>query len=119
MKVCYGKIVDRLTSEVFVNDIEYLGTWDTGAMLCVMDDNKAKEMNLIPTEKVDCATPNGVFETNMYEIDLKIGDLFFKNIQVLGGNMDKEFLIGMNVINKGKMIVENEKETILSFEMYN
>ncbi|GMO65927.1 MAG: hypothetical protein Ta2D_12170 [Rickettsiales bacterium] len=119
MKVCYGKIVDKLTSEVFANDIKYLGTWDTGAMLCVMDNKKAEEINLIPSKKVDCATPMGVFKTKIYKIDLKIGDLSFENIEVLGGNMTDDFLIGMNVINKGKMTIENEKETILSFELYN
>ncbi|GMO56952.1 MAG: hypothetical protein Ta2D_02350 [Rickettsiales bacterium] len=117
MKVSYGKIVDKLTNEVFVNDIKSLGTWDTGAMLCVMDNKKAEEMNLKIIQEVFCNTPNGTFETKMYEIDLRIGDLFFQKIEVLGGNMRDDFLIGMNVINKGELNIKNEKETILSFEI--
>ncbi|GMO56947.1 MAG: hypothetical protein Ta2D_02330 [Rickettsiales bacterium] len=61
----------------------------------------------------------GIYKTDIYRIDLKIGDLSFENIEVLGGNMTDDFLIGMSIINKGKMTIENEKETILSFEMYN
>ncbi|GMO59218.1 MAG: hypothetical protein Ta2D_04930 [Rickettsiales bacterium] len=117
MRISYGKIVDTLPIEVFVNGNKNEAIWDTGANLCVIHNEVAKKLKLEPFRSVKCSTPMGIYETKIYKIDLKIDNLLFENIEVLGGNMTDDFLIGMSIINKGELNIKNQGETILSFEV--
>lgn len=126
--------VNVLTSEVFVSqafdpertpihpqETEFKGIWDTGASASVITARVVKELNLVPTGRVDVYTANGPANVNTYLVNIKIPPkVNFIGLRVTEGIIsgDVDLLIGMDIIGQGDLAVTNhDGKTYMSFRV--
>lgn len=130
-------IVDNILTATFESDARRLITpitvsdskgsqyhayavWDTGAMNSCISENLASGMKLERVDVTTLVTTAGAKETACGIVDVKISDdILFKNIKVTFTDMSRhkaDFIIGMDIISRGKLEVYPENgEIILKF----
>ena len=128
LRVEYDEVVQRISTELDVsecNDSENLrrikkAVWDTGSTTSCIADRLAGECGLRPVDTGIIITATGQAEVPIYMLDLHLSrDITIRNVKVFGSpmmNRDVEFLIGMDVISKGRFTVDSiEGKTTVSF----
>lgn len=126
---CFDGITDILVCKVAVemvlnvkSEVRYLmGFWDTGSSNSAISIKVAKEMGLSickSNNRVTSITGNKYF--NSYNINVYLNNqMCFENIEALGTDMkgvDYEFVIGMDIIQQGNLIVKNNRGTTIKFK---
>ena len=120
----YPGIVDSLKTTVTIenNDqkMDVVALWDTGANCCAISENVAKTLSLIKSGETTIHTPAGAKRVNTYLID-KIhlpNHVTVPDVRVMDSDIGAQgidFLIGMNIISLGDLLVSNNGHTIFSF----
>lgn len=125
----YEGMASRLISPVAVGDIREKNVvsgvnalWDTGAVTSGISRALASKLNLWEIARKTCIMPGGQLETPVYRINLVLwGNMEFKDIEVTEyplENHDCDLLIGMDIISKGKLVVDSTGgRTTVSFTM--
>lgn len=126
---CYDGITNVLVCEVKVEVLlggrsverKLKGFWDTGSSNSAISIKVAKEMGLPICKfnnRVTSITGNKNF--NSYNINVYLNNqMCFENIEAFGTDMkgvDYEFVIGMDIIQQGNLIIKNNKYTTIRFE---
>lgn len=130
LRIEYDEVVQRISTELDIsecNDSENLhrikkAVWDTGATTSSISNRLAEHFGLRPVDVGIIVTATGQVEVPIYMLDLHLTkDIILKNIKVFGSpmeNRDVDFLVGMDVISKGKFIVDSTGGgTSVSFTM--
>lgn len=96
--------------------------WDTGAVVSCISDKIARRENMKPVDSGVLATLTGQKEIVYYFLDIWLSkDILIPNVKVAGISMvgrDSDFVIGMDIISRGNLIVKNNNgKTELRFEM--
>ncbi len=129
MQTEYEEVVDRPLTPVAVYAVHRskvslgnLALWDTGSRTSCISKKLAKQLQLQCVGTRTCITPAGNFEAPTYYIDIQIADeLRFENVLVTEyplENHDCDVLIGMDIISRGRLVVDTVNgKTTLSFSM--
>ena len=130
LQIEYDEVVQRISTELDVsecNDSENLrrvkkAVWDTGATTSCIADRLAKKYGLRPVDTGVLSTATGRAEAPIYMLDLHLlKDISIRNVRIFGSpmtNRDVDFLIGMDIISKGRFIVDSTGgKTTVSFIM--
>ena len=94
--------------------------WDTGATGTLISSRVVDDLNLVPIRPVTIETANGETDSEVYLIELWLGNGFIlTGVPVVRGELkDIDVLIGMDVISLGDFAVTNkDDETWMSFSM--
>ena len=90
--------------------------WDTGTVVSCISDEIARRENMKPVDSGVLATLTGQKEIVYYFLDIWLS----KDVKVAGISMagrDSDFVIGMDIISRGNLIVKNNNgKTELRFE---
>ena len=88
---------------------EWKALWDTGASRSVISSNVVRALHLKSVTKMKAYTPSSSYEPYGYYIDLYLpNDLKIENLLVMEGEPYRcDILIGMDVITKGDLMVNN------------
>lgn len=126
---CFDGITNVLVCEVAVEMLlngksvvrNLKGFWDTGSNNSAISIKVAKEMGLPICKSNNRATSiTGNKNFNSYNINVYLNNqMCFENIEAFGTDMkgmDYEFVIGMDIIQQGNLIVKNNKSTTVKFE---
>lgn len=127
----YDNIVNRLKTEIDVcpcnNRKQILrvknAVWDTGAVISAISNEYIEKMHLNPINNGVVITSTGQSDCCYYLIDVYLtsGDCI-KAVKVMGlpfKNHDADFIIGMDIISKGNLIIKNENgKTKIDFECF-
>lgn len=129
METEYDTRVDRLKSPANVYgpyrnkaSIGVKAVWDTGSRTSCISRRLAKELDLQETGRMTVITPSGTIEMPVHRIDLVLWeDLSFNDLAVVEyplENHDCDILIGMDVISRGRLIVDSrEGKTRITFSL--
>lgn len=95
--------------------------WDTGSAISCISERLAKKMNLKPDDIGIGITASGQKEVPYYRLDVYLSDkIVFKDLKVICfplQNHDVDFLIGMDIISQGNLIISNENnKTCVRFD---
>ena len=95
--------------------------WDTGATTSCISEPIARKMGLLPIEKGVGVSTTGQTDISYYLVDVSISPTVrVPNLKVGGfpmENHDGDFIVGMDIISKGKLCVESKGgATGFSFE---
>ena len=127
----YKNIVQRLTTEIDISacnnkEINYRlrAIWDTGSMISGISEEYVEKMKLSPIDTGTVVTPTGQKECLYYLVDIRLpNDVIIKGIKIMSIPLkrhDCDFLIGMDIISKGNLSINNENgRTIIKFELTN
>lgn len=127
-RACFDGITKVLECEVavmvFLNGKPVVrnlkGFWDTGSSNSAISIKAAEQMGL-PIYKSDntMTSITGNNKLNSYNINVYLNNkMCFKNIEAFGTDMkgiEYEFVIGMDIIQQGNLIIKNNKRTTLKF----
>jgi len=96
--------------------------WDTGATRTCISNKVVKDLELMPTGKMDIHTPAGIKSVNTYLLDIILpNNVPVKDCVVCDsdiGNQGLDMLIGMDIISLGDFAVSNyNKCTVFSFRI--
>lgn len=85
--------------------------WDTGATMCYIDSGLFSKLSIGITEETTVTTGNGNTLMNKFKADLEIAGKEIKNVEFGVSNGLKfdqglDLVIGMNIIQQGKMILD-------------
>lgn len=124
----YNGIVQRITAPI---DIRTCGSekwyrinaiWDTGAMISCISRSMVQKLKLQPVEEGVGVSATGQTEILYYFLDVNLSDkIKFCEMKVAGFPMnrhDADFLIGMDIISKGNLSIDNSNgKTKVTFEI--
>ena len=84
-------------SETNINSCSINALWDTGATVSVVSESLIHRLGLIPTDITKVSGWDGVpVSTNIYNIDLLLGDLRIDFVKVVRGPLvNTDMIIGM------------------------
>lgn len=109
--LCYIKI--KLQNPKSKQVREYVALIDTGSNTCAVSDKVVEELLLTPVGKNCCASQSGLSEHNNYRINI----IFNSNTNIIIPNLNvlqfhktlqkQDIIIGMNVLNKGVLYLDN------------
>lgn len=119
-------LVKQLRNDVTIkyNDaqISVKALWDTGATTSCISEYVVKKLALVPTGRINIATPSSVSERNTYLVDIilpnnfKVCDLMVVDSEIGAQNIG--MLIGMDIIMQGDFSVSNyNKQTVFTFRV--
>lgn len=96
--------------------------WDTGASTSCISERMARMMKLQPIAIEESISATDQMNACCYFVDAYLSDgMPFRNLEVTGlplTGLDTDFLIGMDIISKGKFTVESVGgKTVIRFEM--
>lgn len=98
--------------------------WDTGASVSVISKETAENLKLKPLNQVSVFTGSGILQTTTYSVFLGIksnsGAILFQKIKVneFPGHPYFDFLIGMDVITRGKFSIDcRTGDTLFTFQI--
>ncbi|MCM1221327.1 MAG: retroviral-like aspartic protease family protein [Lachnospiraceae bacterium] len=117
--VCEVAVEVYLNGKLIVRNLK--GFWDTGSSNSAISIKVAKEMGL-PIYKANKRATSiiGNKNFNSYNINVYLNNqMCFENIEAVGNDMngiDYEFVIGMDIIQQGNLIVKNRKYTTIRFK---
>ena len=125
----YDEIASRLTTRVNVSS--YSGTmclgvralWDTGAVTTAISKTLAERLRLqSPVDTMITISATGKWESPCHYLVIQIAnDIRFENVKVVEyplENHDVDILLGMDIISKGRLTVNNENgNTVVEFEL--
>ncbi len=124
----YDETVLRISTEIDISECGDAGSlhrikravWDTGATTSGISNRVAERLGLKPIDTGISVTSIGQAEVPIYLLDIHLTrELTIRNIRVFGNpmqNRSEEFLIGMDIISKGKLIVDSTSgKTIVNF----
>lgn len=121
LTVGYGEASNRLTSDVEVRG-GFAGSpwcrvrdavWDTGSMMSAIDEGLAREIGLTKVDESVVATMSGVVKASQYFVDIRLAEgMVVRSMRVnavdLSGRPDgMRVLIGMDVISRGRLVVDS------------
>lgn len=85
--------------------------WDTGASSSCISERMARKIGLRPVDTGVGIGTTGQQDIAYYIVDVCLTpEMIFKNVKIAGfplENHDIDFVIGMDIISKGKLVVEN------------
>ena len=126
----YEDVASRLTMDLDIADPSRQevvrrirdAVWDTGATSSNISERTAREMGLQPVDTGMLITAIGAKEVPIYMVDVLISKgVVIRNLRVFGSpmkNRDVEFIIGMDIISRGKLIIDSTKgRTTVDFTM--
>ena len=121
----YSDITLRLTTEAVVADIaaqkadKVTALWDTGAMLSSVTPAIARNLNLIPTNKIKVNGVNNISMADVTRLTIELpNQVVLQNIKVVICNLVEgiDLLIGMDIIKLGDLSISNGGgKTLFSF----
>ncbi|MBR2189305.1 MAG: retroviral-like aspartic protease family protein [Eubacterium sp.] len=130
IRVEYNDIAARITSDLDIGDpsredaVRRIrdAVWDTGAVKSIIAESTAREMGLQPIDNGIIVTATDQTEVPIYMVDVYMTkNLVIRNLKVFGSpmrNREIEFVIGMDIISRGKMIIDSmEGKTRFSFSI--
>lgn len=114
------RLINKASAIFEGKSVEKTALWDTGASCTCISSDVVKDLDLVPTGKMQINTPNAQSEVNTYLIDIKLpNNVLIKNICVCDSDIEKQnigLLIGMDIISLGDFAVSNfNKKTTFSF----
>ena len=126
----YNEIVQRISTEIDISEC-YDGAenheikkavWDTGATTSVISESLARKFGLRSIGHGNIVTSIGQREVPIFELDIHLTrNITLKRVKVFGSpmnNRDVEFLIGMDIISKGNLSIDNSNgKTKVTFEI--
>ena len=101
---------------------EVKALWDTGSTQSCISRRMAEKMGLKEVDTRMNITASGAIEAKIYRLDVEIvDDLVFPDLKVVEYPLEKhdvDFLIGMDIISRGTLILKcNNGKTQLSFTL--
>lgn len=117
----YEEVANRITMDLDIADPSRQevvrrirdAVWDTGATNSNISEITAREMGLQPVDTGILTTVTGTKEVPIYMVDILISkEVGVRNLRVFGSpmkNRDVEFIIGMDIISKGKLVIDSTK----------
>lgn len=131
MTVEYDNVVNRLITEIDVcpcNNRKQIfrvknAVWDTGAVISAISNEYIEKMQLSPIDNGTVITSTGKSDCCYYLIDVYLtSEDCIKTVKVMGlpfRNHDADFIIGMDIISKGNLIIKNENgKTKIDFKYF-
>ena len=125
----YQKVMHRLATSVELIDVDNpsrvfkvgKALWDTGSMTSCISEKLAKKMGLRHEDVGVGITPAGQIDVFYYRLNVRISDdIIIPNVKVGAFPLEKhdvDFLIGMDIISKGDLYVENRTgKTVITFK---
>ena len=118
IEITYSELTTRLATIIDVADCSERNRisrirnaiWDTGSVGCSVSRRIADEIGLHQVDTGVLVTATGQVETPIYLLDIHMTNtLVFENVRVFGSPMKNrgvDFLIGMDIISKGRFLVE-------------
>lgn len=122
----YDRLSQKLANDVQVAHKDRMcsatALWDTGATGTCISEELVKELDLVPTGKLNISTPSGSSVVNTYLVDILFPNkVMIKDVVVCGtkiGEQGIQVLIGMDIITLGDLAVSNyEGKTTFSFRI--
>lgn len=119
VRIEYDETVQRISTELDVSECcegaplhrIRKAVWDTGATSSVIAESVVRRLGLKPIDTGALFTATGQAEVPVYLLDVHLaGNLTIRNLRVFGSpmeNRDVEFLVGMDIISKGKLVIDN------------
>lgn len=88
------------------------GIWDTGATGSVITKKVIENLSLLPVDRTQVNTANGVRESNVYLVNIALpSNVGFKGLPVTEGDIGEiDVLIGMDIICLGDFAITHEAE---------
>ena len=130
LTIRYDEAVQRISTEIDVSTCGAPGirhrikgaVWDTGATTSSISKRLAEEFGLKPIDTGMIVTATGKAEVPIYLLDIHLTQsCSIPCIKVFGSPMKNrgvDFLIGMDVISKGKLTVDSTSgKTVVTFEV--
>lgn len=130
VRIEYDETVQRISTELDVSECcegaplhrIRKAVWDTGATSSVIAERAARRMGLKPVDMGVIITATGQVEVPIYFLDVRLSNqLTVRNLRVMGSPMeqrDVDFLVGMDIISKGKLVIDNAGgKTTVTFTM--
>lgn len=122
----YNDIVDSLPIKVYAlnpdtqEKQEYTAIWDCGATSSVVNKKIFNELRLRKVGEIEVVGVNSVSTVDTTAVDIILpNDIRFNKMNLtvcdLGSNID--ILLGMDIITQGDFVINNYKETILSYSV--
>ena len=96
----------------------FSAVWDTGSSCTVISLQLAKKLGFEKVGETIQCTVNGNRTAGVYMCDVILGEnLIFNDLEIYDGNFHScEFLIGMDIINKGNFSINNDGgSTVMKF----
>lgn len=109
--LCYIKV--QLQNPKSKQAREYIALIDTGSNTCNVSDKVVKDLLLTSVGKSYCASQCGISEHNNYKINIIFNsktDIIVPNLEVSQFHktlQKQDIIIGMNVLNKGVLYLDN------------
>ena len=94
--------------------------WDTGASSSCISERMARKLGLRPVDTGVGISTTGKQDITYYIVDIVLTpEMVFKNVKIAGfplQNHDVDFVIGMDIISKGTLLVKNNSgKTVVTF----
>jgi len=95
--------------------MEILAKLDTGADITVVPQEIIEKLRLVPVSRISVSSFSGqrIFKYS-YFADIEIQKYNFSMVEIIGGRR-KNMLLGRNILNKLKIILDGKK---LTFNLY-
>lgn len=94
--------------------------WDTGASSSCISERMARKLGLRPVDTGVGISTTGKQDITYYIVDIVLTpEMVFRNVKIAGfplENHDVDFVIGMDIISKGTLVVKNDNgKTVVTF----
>ena len=116
VRIRYNKTVQRIYIPIQISAChdspKYLvnAVIDTGAIMSCVSQELARKMKLTPIDTTVLVTANSQSEAPSYMVDVFFDTMCIKNVKVCSAEFkgrENTFLIGMDILNKGKLVIDN------------
>ena len=127
-EVEYGELVSRPLCMISISNPSdkkrafcVIAAWDTGSTTSCISEELAEKMGLTVAGEKDCVVPSGTERRPTHYVNVVIGNNDIGRLLVTNYTLEKhdcDFLIGMDIISKGKLTVDSTGgKTTVTFEM--
>ena len=107
----YIGLAREIKTNIEIRNIDgvFSAVWDTGSTSTTISDALAKKLGIKKIAECIQHTVNGSRTAGVYMCDISLGNgLVFNDIEIVDGNFHTDdFLIGMDIIARGKFVIEN------------